>query len=104
LLSAKQRLAVIDNGIYAVSGRLPDGRVVERIDRDGVTLAGGGRRERLVWTPPGRVELRRQAPEPQAVGQRREWLDIPSMLDSEVRREVQERDPRARGQRGGYAY
>lgn len=58
-LSRKGRLAIIDNGIYAESGRLPDGRVVERIERDGVLLRNGERRDWLAWTPIQRVELRR---------------------------------------------
>lgn len=94
--SAKERLAVIDNGIYAQSGRLPDGRVVERIDRDGVVLSGGGRRERLVWTPPARVELRRQAPERTAPSAPTEdqiariWLpDNPLLYLPNARREFQ---------------
>jgi hypothetical protein len=107
--SAKERLAVIDNGIYAQSGRLPDGRVVERIDRDGVVLSGGGRRERLVWTPPARVELRRQAPErtapsaPTEDQNARAWLpDNPLLYLPNARRELFNYE--SRGRRHGAYY
>jgi hypothetical protein len=59
LFSAKGRLAIIDNAIYAPSERLPDGRVVAAIERDGVLLRNGRRLERLPWAPLDRVELRR---------------------------------------------
>ena len=74
-LSAKERLAMIDDAVYGVGGMLPDGRVVETIDREGVVLSGAGRRERLRWQPPGRVELRQQSPERLAPAQSAEDIE-----------------------------
>lgn len=53
------KFVIINGVVYQEGERLPDGRVVKSIDREGIIVADGKETERFPWNPKFRVELRR---------------------------------------------
>lgn len=60
-LGPPAKYAILNGVVYREGAALPDGRVLQAIDADGVTLARGEETERVSWLPPYRVELKKAA-------------------------------------------
>lgn len=58
-LGPPAKYAILNGVVYREGAALPDGRVLQAIDSDGVTLTRGEETERVSWLPPYRVELKR---------------------------------------------
>ncbi|WP_461210029.1 hypothetical protein [Desulfocurvus sp. DL9XJH121] len=56
-LGPPDKYAVLGGRIYKEGDQVPDGRTVQGIDADGVTLAMGDTVDRMPWVPPFRVEI-----------------------------------------------
>jgi len=56
-LGPPDKYAVLGGKIYKLGDVLPDGRTVQAIDPDGVTVAMGNTISRMPWIPPFKVEL-----------------------------------------------
>jgi len=67
-LGPPAKYAILNGVIYREGAALPDGRVLQGIDADGVTLAKGEETERVSWLSPYRVELKKATAQP---GERR---------------------------------
>ncbi|MCK9239837.1 hypothetical protein [Desulfocurvus sp.] len=63
-LGPPAKYAILNGVVYREGAELPDGRVLQGIDADGVTLGKGGETERIEWMPTYRVELKKVAGEP----------------------------------------
>lgn len=59
IMSQGKPRALIDGKLYTVGQELPDGRVVHKIDNEGVVLEAEGQTERVTWQHPMRVELKK---------------------------------------------
>ena len=61
------RFAVLNGLVRKEGEKLPDGRVVKKIEKDAVILAVGDARQRVAWIPPFKVELKKPEKEEKMV-------------------------------------
>ena len=60
-ISPKHRFAVINGQPFTIGDELEDGRKVVGISPNGITLAVAGSKEKILWMPPLKVELKKAA-------------------------------------------
>jgi len=93
------KFAVLNGLVRKEGEKLPDGRVVNKIEKDAVILAVGDARQRVAWIPPFKVELKKPKQEEKLVFRPEEKTPEAEQEEKKAKAETKEQMEQDLGQR-----